>query len=289
MIDAASPDELRNRPYREYVSQHAVGGSGGAAALVDRRDIRPLLPPPQAGPVLDRGCGRGELVRLLLADGFDADGIDISPEQVALARAAGLTRVREGDFRAVLGRLLPDGCLDLASELGPLARLAAGARVDGAAVVRYLRFGAMAADQSPHLDVVAAPPNSVASAGRFTVRPIWPGGPAAMRESSRYTGGSRRGRSPLAPRQRCTSGWQGVDRSYGGILPNGHRRFPICRGGRPHAVEGAAGQRPRGGVGSIPAGDPGKRDPAYEYRMAAGLDARNAAAAAREHWRGCVS
>jgi SAM-dependent methyltransferase len=61
-----------------------------------------LLPPPAAGPVVDLGCGRGELVRLMQLDGYDAEGIDISPEQVALARATGVDRVRQGDFRAIL-------------------------------------------------------------------------------------------------------------------------------------------------------------------------------------------
>ena len=36
------------------------------------------------------------------ADGFDAESIDISPEQAAYARAAGVARVRQGDFRAIL-------------------------------------------------------------------------------------------------------------------------------------------------------------------------------------------
>jgi SAM-dependent methyltransferase len=52
--------------------------------------------------VLDIGCGQGDLVRLLLADGYDAQGIDISPEQVSLAHAAGLGQVRQGDYRDVL-------------------------------------------------------------------------------------------------------------------------------------------------------------------------------------------
>ena len=94
--------DLRSRLYEAYASQHAGCGGDEAAALVYRRDIRPLLPPPTAGPVVDIGCGRGELVRLLQADGFDAEGIDISPEQAAFARAAGVARVREGDFRAIL-------------------------------------------------------------------------------------------------------------------------------------------------------------------------------------------
>jgi 2-polyprenyl-3-methyl-5-hydroxy-6-metoxy-1,4-benzoquinol methylase len=93
---------MRSRLYEAYASQHAGIGGGEAAALVYRRDIRPLLPPPAVGPVVDIGCGSGDLVRLLQADGFDAEGIDISPEQAALARAAGTARVRQGDFRALL-------------------------------------------------------------------------------------------------------------------------------------------------------------------------------------------
>jgi 2-polyprenyl-3-methyl-5-hydroxy-6-metoxy-1,4-benzoquinol methylase len=61
-----------------------------------------LLPLPSAGPVIDIGCGQGELVRLLLADGYDAEGVDVSPEQVAVAHAAGLNRVRRGDYRHML-------------------------------------------------------------------------------------------------------------------------------------------------------------------------------------------
>jgi SAM-dependent methyltransferase len=101
-VTTASLANLRSRLYEAYASQHAGSGGDEAAGLVYRRDIRPLLPPPAAGPVVDLGCGRGELVRLLHADGFDAEGIDISPEQAALARAAGVARVRQGDFRAIL-------------------------------------------------------------------------------------------------------------------------------------------------------------------------------------------
>jgi 2-polyprenyl-3-methyl-5-hydroxy-6-metoxy-1,4-benzoquinol methylase len=101
-VTADSLADLRSRLYEAYVTQHVGHGGEKAAALAYRRDIRPLLPPPAGGPVVDIGCGRGELVRLLQADGFDAEGIDISPEQAALARAAGVTRVRQGDFRAIL-------------------------------------------------------------------------------------------------------------------------------------------------------------------------------------------
>jgi 2-polyprenyl-3-methyl-5-hydroxy-6-metoxy-1,4-benzoquinol methylase len=101
-VTDASLADLRSRLYEAYASQHAGSGGGEAAALVYRRDIRPFLPPPEAGPVIDLGCGSGELVRLLQADGYDVEGIEISPEQVALAHAAGAGRVRQGDFRTVL-------------------------------------------------------------------------------------------------------------------------------------------------------------------------------------------
>jgi 2-polyprenyl-3-methyl-5-hydroxy-6-metoxy-1,4-benzoquinol methylase len=93
---------LRDRLYQTYASQHAGCAGGIAASLAYRRDIRPLLPPPAAGPVIDIGCGQGDLVRLLLADGYDAQGVDVSPEQVAVAQAMGLDRVRHGDYRQML-------------------------------------------------------------------------------------------------------------------------------------------------------------------------------------------
>jgi SAM-dependent methyltransferase len=93
---------MRDRLYEAYASQHAGCGNGAATALIYRRDIRPLLPAPRAGLVVDIGSGQGELVRLLRADGYDVEGVDVSPEQVALARAAGLDQVREGDYRDVL-------------------------------------------------------------------------------------------------------------------------------------------------------------------------------------------
>ena len=42
---------LRSRPYETYATQHAGEGSREAVGLVCQRDMRPLLPPPAAGPV----------------------------------------------------------------------------------------------------------------------------------------------------------------------------------------------------------------------------------------------
>ena len=80
-------------------------------------------------------------------------------------------------------RLLPDGSFAFASEVRPLAQLAPGTRMNDAAVARYLRYGAMAADQSPFREITAVPPNSVAVVGkdcRVEVRPIRPDGPATI-------------------------------------------------------------------------------------------------------------
>ncbi|NEE00185.1 class I SAM-dependent methyltransferase [Phytoactinopolyspora halotolerans] len=87
------------------MSTHAGSASGPATGLAYRRDLRPHIPrtgTTDRSRVLDIGCGQGELVRLLVADGFDARGVDVSTEQVSLARAAGLDRVEQADFHAHL-------------------------------------------------------------------------------------------------------------------------------------------------------------------------------------------
>ena len=55
------------------------------------------------GPVLDVGCGRGEFLRLLAAEGIEASGLESSPIAVRLCREAGLA-VEEGDALRHLAR-----------------------------------------------------------------------------------------------------------------------------------------------------------------------------------------
>jgi 2-polyprenyl-3-methyl-5-hydroxy-6-metoxy-1,4-benzoquinol methylase len=93
---------LRDRLYESYVSQHAGRSTGEATRLAYQRSIRPLLPPPSAGPVVDIGCGAGQLVRCLLDDGYEASGVDISPEQVAEAQQDDLDVVSQGDYLKIL-------------------------------------------------------------------------------------------------------------------------------------------------------------------------------------------
>ena len=108
----------------------------------------------------------------------------------AIALADALTErlylVRDSfGIKPLYWRLLPDGSLAFASEVRPLARLAPGARVDDVAVARFLGYGAMAADQSPFVEINAVPPNSVAVVRhdrRVEVHPVRPDGPVAIRQ-----------------------------------------------------------------------------------------------------------
>jgi asparagine synthase (glutamine-hydrolysing) len=76
-------------------------------------------------------------------------------------------------------RVVAEGLI-FASEIRPLARLAAGARIDHEAVARYLNLGAIASDRTPFLEITALPPNSVAvfdRSSQATIRPISAGAP----------------------------------------------------------------------------------------------------------------
>jgi SAM-dependent methyltransferase len=61
------------------------------------------------GPVLDVGCGRGELLRLLSDGGIAASGVEVNPIAVEECRRKGLA-VEEGDALAALAHR-PDGGL----------------------------------------------------------------------------------------------------------------------------------------------------------------------------------
>jgi 2-polyprenyl-3-methyl-5-hydroxy-6-metoxy-1,4-benzoquinol methylase len=149
---------LRDRLYESYATQHSGAGSADATGFIYRRDIGPLLPPPSAGPVVDIGCGSGQFVRCLIADGYDAAGIDVSPEQVALARAAGLGTVRHGDYRELLrehpGELAAVTATDLLEHLTKPEVLAT--------------FDAVAAALRPGGRFVARVPNAVSPLGGHT-------------------------------------------------------------------------------------------------------------------------
>lgn len=93
-------DEIRSRLYDAYSSTHAGVTNEVADAMAFRLNILPYLPDNRDAAVVDLGCGQGQLVKQLILHGYtNARGIDISPEQVELAQAAGVSQVELGDFR----------------------------------------------------------------------------------------------------------------------------------------------------------------------------------------------
>jgi SAM-dependent methyltransferase len=78
-----------------------------------------------AAPVLDLGCGRGELLLLLREAGVAASGVDSDPALVQAARRRGL-EVADGDALAAL-RALPEGSLGAVTAIHLLEHLAADA------------------------------------------------------------------------------------------------------------------------------------------------------------------
>lgn len=58
---------------------------------------------PLSGPVLDVGCGRGEFLKLLAAEGISASGLESNPVSVAACRRDGL-EVEEADALSALAR-----------------------------------------------------------------------------------------------------------------------------------------------------------------------------------------
>lgn len=94
----------RSALYESYASTHAGLSVPAAEDREFRRDILPHLPlATDDATVLDLGCGQGGLVAQLQRHGYvHASGVDVSPEQVALAHGRGLTSVIQGDYRDTL-------------------------------------------------------------------------------------------------------------------------------------------------------------------------------------------
>jgi O-antigen chain-terminating methyltransferase len=81
----------------------------GSVDLIRERQRRYVDDFREAGPVLDVGCGRGELLALLREAGVEARGIDADADMVAFARGEGLD-VEQADLVVYL-EALPDRSL----------------------------------------------------------------------------------------------------------------------------------------------------------------------------------
>ena len=104
MPDESELDQLRDRLYAAYATTHSGVPDHASQAPGFKRDVEPYLPEDRRAHILDLGCGQGHYVWQLLALGYEhTRGIDVSPEQVQTAQAAGLTQVGLGDYRDGLG------------------------------------------------------------------------------------------------------------------------------------------------------------------------------------------
>lgn len=96
---AERPVDLRSSPL-DYVAleRRFRGDPVVVQGLIAERYLETLR---GRGPVLDIGCGKGELLQLLRSNDIEAVGVDVDPGMHSQARAAGLA-VHLGDMNAFL-------------------------------------------------------------------------------------------------------------------------------------------------------------------------------------------
>ena len=175
---------------------------GSRSVLPLRRWSRPLVAGDHSllsrveGCTLDIGCGPGRLVAAMTASGVPALGIDICPEAVRLARAAGASALRRDVFDRLPGEgcwasaLLADGNIGIGGDpVRLLRRTSRLLRAGGQALVeldppgtpsRQVRVRLHCADERSrwfgwaHLAVDDVP--SVAAAAGLTTGAVWKAG-----------------------------------------------------------------------------------------------------------------
>jgi SAM-dependent methyltransferase len=112
-VQAESSEEYRRSIYGTYLSGSTrhPGWAGSQEnylqwALGARQRLRGWLPSDRTTPILDLGCGAGNVLFLLERLGYtDLTGVDMSPEQIALARKwSPNATIIEGDVREILRR-----------------------------------------------------------------------------------------------------------------------------------------------------------------------------------------
>jgi O-antigen chain-terminating methyltransferase len=110
-------------------------------------------------PVLDLGCGRGELLQLLRDAGIEARGVDADADMVAFARGAGV-EVRQGDLLAELASAAD-------ASLGAVTALQVVEHLPPPALVRFLDESARALRPGGLLVAETINPSSPAALRHF--------------------------------------------------------------------------------------------------------------------------
>lgn len=103
--------------YKDRIYAHYVATSGETSRLASVADLegrRPTMehvvdsffPSDKSSLIIDLGCGHGTLVHFARQRGYLAmRGVDVSPQQVALAARLGIEGVTEGDLSSTLSAL----------------------------------------------------------------------------------------------------------------------------------------------------------------------------------------
>jgi 2-polyprenyl-3-methyl-5-hydroxy-6-metoxy-1,4-benzoquinol methylase len=102
--------DVKDRAFASYVTTHLAPRKGAVTIEVletqaHRWDtcFAQFLPKDKAARIVDLGCGAGSMVWWLHKRGYSAaEGVDLSAEQVAVAKALGVTNVRQTDLRTYL-------------------------------------------------------------------------------------------------------------------------------------------------------------------------------------------
>jgi len=148
--------EERYRGTREEIKQRLLIYRNDFRAARDRAGV--------AGPIIDIGCGRGELLEVLQEDGFQAIGVDTNDTQLEAARRRGMA-VMHVDALAHLRTLGDDSVLAIAGihvvEHIPFPELTALMQE----VARVLKKGGVAVFETPN------PRNLIVGATTFHLDP----------------------------------------------------------------------------------------------------------------------
>lgn len=102
--------EYKEKLYRNYITLQAKNIIENKTLDIFKRQFiifekyyRDYLPQDKNAKIIDIACGSGEIVYWLQQEGFlNAEGIDISEEQVSLANSLGIKNIKQADLREYL-------------------------------------------------------------------------------------------------------------------------------------------------------------------------------------------
>lgn len=133
---------FKERLYQKYTTHHARPNANmlASARPYYLRVISDCFPKNKDVRILDLGCGYGAFLSAMQECGYcNSAGVDISPEQVALAHELGIQNVSQGDIHAFLASL-PDSSIDVICVIDVLEHMTGDELLNaGDAIFRVLK------------------------------------------------------------------------------------------------------------------------------------------------------